>query len=246
MNTNVLNTVREEKGFTLVELAVVMIIIGLLIGGILKGQEMIANAQITSTVAQAKAMDAATSTFRDQYDALPGDMRNATTRLVGCAAPCVDGNGDGRLGGVVGAVPTAAAETLGFFPMLRLADLVTGFDGTAAVNFGAALPTASAGGGFTVGYAATGVAQTGFTVGEMRSGHYIVLTGQPVAVAAGTGKLTPTQGARIDRKMDDGISNTGSVISDNFALGCRNAAADAEYDENAANSVCNIAIRIQG
>jgi prepilin-type N-terminal cleavage/methylation domain-containing protein len=49
----------SQAGFTLVELAIVMIIIGLLIAGVLKGQELIANARVTSTVAQVKAIDAA-------------------------------------------------------------------------------------------------------------------------------------------------------------------------------------------
>ena len=55
---------RSSAGFTLVELAIVMIIIGLLIAGVLKGQALIANAQVTATVAQVKAIEAATSTFK--------------------------------------------------------------------------------------------------------------------------------------------------------------------------------------
>ena len=74
--------IREDKGFTLVELAVVMIIIGLLVGGILKGQEMIANTQVTSTIAQIKAIDGAVGTFRDMYDAFPGDMQGANACRV--------------------------------------------------------------------------------------------------------------------------------------------------------------------
>jgi prepilin-type N-terminal cleavage/methylation domain-containing protein len=90
---------RSEAGFTLVELAIVMIIIGLLIAGVLKGQALIANARVTSTVAQNKAIDAAISTFRDTYAALPGDIQNAGAKLPNCAGPCIAvlGNGDGVL-----------------------------------------------------------------------------------------------------------------------------------------------------
>ncbi|HMD55271.1 MAG TPA: prepilin-type N-terminal cleavage/methylation domain-containing protein, partial [Phycisphaerae bacterium] len=93
---------RAQAGFTLVELAIVMIIIGLLIAGVLKGQALIANAQVTSTVAQVKAIEAATTTFKDTYNALPGDLGPAgvpALRLPNCAAaPCsTAGNGDGQL-----------------------------------------------------------------------------------------------------------------------------------------------------
>ena len=89
----------SQAGFTLVELAIVMIIIGLLIAGVLKGQELIGNARVTSTVAQIKAIDAATSTFKDTYAALPGDMTTPATRLPNCCRYLhCRGNGDGVLG----------------------------------------------------------------------------------------------------------------------------------------------------
>ena len=246
MNTRIQTAVQNEKGFTLVELAVVMVIVGLLIGGILKGQEMIANAQVTSAVAQIKSMDAATSTFRDKFNGLPGDLVGAATQLQNCAAaPCVAGNGDGNLGVAVGAAP--GGESLAFFPMLLAADLITGMDGAlqAAPAFGHELPTASVGGGFTVGYTDGGLVPNGFTAAEMRPGHYIVLMGQAIAVAAATGKLTPVQAATIDRKMDDGLPNQGGVVAQTAAGECR-AAGAAVYDESLNNQQCAIAIRIQG
>ena len=75
---------RSQAGFTLVELAIVMIIIGLLIGGVLKGQQLIVNAQITATVAQIKSIDAATTSFRDNYAGMAGDLINPGVRLNTC------------------------------------------------------------------------------------------------------------------------------------------------------------------
>ncbi len=100
---------RAQAGFTLVELAIVMIIIGLLIAGVLKGQALITNAKVTAQVAQFKAVDAATSTFKDMYSALPGDIALATTRLPNCAA-CTNGDGNGVIAQTLSTAPTAGNE----------------------------------------------------------------------------------------------------------------------------------------
>ena len=208
---------------------------------------MIANAQVTSTIAQMKSIDAATSTFRDQYDAFPGDMANASTRLVNCAAnPCNNGNGNSSLGINVGGANGVGSEGAFFFNHLRAADLLSGFDGTAVAAFGQALPTADVGGGFTVGDAGTGA--TGFTQGELRqNSHYIVLTSDTGTVVAGDGVATPSQGARIDRKMDDGAPDTGSVVSDTANTACRvNTGGVISWNEINTAVSCAVAVRIQG
>ena len=235
MKTHIHESVRDEKGFTLVELAIVMVIIGLLIGGILKGQEMIANAQVSATVAQIKGVTAATNTFQDMFDALPGDITNPGTRLTNCAAaPCnTAGNGNSQIGGVPG---TTAGENLSFWAQLNAADLVQGVDGSNTVAWGRALPSAKAGGGLTVGFTATGALTTGLGVG--RGGHYIMLQGDPAAAASAA--LTGSEAARMDRKMDDGIPGTGSVI----ASGGATCGIAANYIENADQVACAISARL--
>lgn len=77
-----------NNGFTLVELAIALMVIGLLIGGVLKGQELIENAKITRTVKDLHDYDTAVLMFRNTYDALPGDIKKPS-RLPDCnAAPC--------------------------------------------------------------------------------------------------------------------------------------------------------------
>jgi prepilin-type N-terminal cleavage/methylation domain-containing protein len=64
---------KGQKGFTLVEIAIVLVIIGLLLGGVLKGQQLIANAKLKSLVNHANGLSAAVFAYQDRYKALPGD-----------------------------------------------------------------------------------------------------------------------------------------------------------------------------
>lgn len=87
---------KGEKGFTLIELAIVMVIIGLLLGSILKGQSMIKDAKIQRIAADVKGIVAATYSYQDEYGYLPGDdptNRSGSTRLN--ATDCTAGNGNG-------------------------------------------------------------------------------------------------------------------------------------------------------
>lgn len=242
-------TKNKEAGFTLVELAIVMIIIGLLIGGILKGQELVANAQTTATVAQIKGLNGAVATFRDKYSQYPGDMRNPEQRLRNCdAAPCnsVTGNdtGDGRINTPsLGVAPTNSQEGAVAMVHLAAADLISGvvIDDD-VVAFGVMLPEAKVGGGFWLGHTRDGSAE-GVTAGTdgMRAGHYLVFSGDPGENADAPSDLTASQAGQIDRKLDDGDASTGSV------RGVGDDCADAGvYDESDDSSSCGMYIRVQG
>lgn len=205
-----------QRGFTLVELAIVMTIIGLLIGGILKGQELMQNARITATVSQVKSYSAAVTTFKDMYNATPGDMLNAGTRLVGCPpagtgvacnpAAATAGNnivgldtwasGGWLVRGVTATTTTAPtnvdAETYLFWAHLLLANLIGGInaDGLSTaqtLSFGVTNPDAKIGGGFMVGYD-TGVIGPGSlqTAGTGLSGTILVQTVSPFAALSTT------------------------------------------------------------
>ena len=71
-------SITARRGFTLIELSIVLVVIGLIVGGILVGQTLIQAAQMRSLIKQIEAYRTATMTFRDKYGALPGDIGNAT------------------------------------------------------------------------------------------------------------------------------------------------------------------------
>src|SRR5882724_4200087 len=94
MSESVFNLKKStEAGFTLVEIAIVLVIIGLLLGGILKGQEMITQAKIKNVINDFNGITVAITSYQDRYRALPGDDKNAAARWT-IQTPA-SGDGDG-------------------------------------------------------------------------------------------------------------------------------------------------------
>lgn len=252
--------VRDDRGFTLVELAIVMIIIGLLIGGVLKGQQLVDNAKVTATLSQVKSYQAAINSFLDTYGMMPGDMRNASTRLPGCDGTlCLDGDADGfiSLEGTNGISPTwdeqsadLAGESGQAWKHLSLAGLVTGIDSSAdlagdpaatppvagTVGWGISHPSSNLRGGFELFYD-TDMSDAGAAdVGPASSGLLLRLSNTGLGgtlPTAGAEPATPTQAANMDRKLDDDNPSNGIVFTN---PGCSDA--DGAYDEQTDQRNC--------
>lgn len=90
---------KGQSGFTLVEIAIVLVIIGLLIGGVLKGREMITNAKIKRIENDFAGVSAAIYAYQDRYGVLPGDDPAASTRFSGTWRAADNGNGNGNISG---------------------------------------------------------------------------------------------------------------------------------------------------
>jgi prepilin-type N-terminal cleavage/methylation domain-containing protein len=178
----------NAKGFTLVEIAIVLVIIGLLLGGILKGQEMITQAKIKNVMSDFSGISAAFHGYQDRYRAIPGDDPNAATRWsLGTVTLASGAYGDGQIAGGYGST-TANEESRVFWWHLRQSGFVAGSLQNQPFN------------------ALTGIigVQTGNSAGGAALGGF---SGLIICSANLSDKIA----AAVDTQMDDGIPNTGTV-----------------------------------
>jgi prepilin-type N-terminal cleavage/methylation domain-containing protein len=242
---------RTQNGFTLVELAIVMLIIGLLIGGILKGAAIVQNARVNKVISTVKEIEAATYTFKDSYGHFPGDSRYARNRVPGCSASnyCINGDGNNFIASdgsdhvawrsniIAADRSTNGEENIQFWKHLALADLISIVVPSADPSkpaWGSTHPTSSFGGGFEVYYDGWMASGSGGGVSShvMRFSYGLNTRADPV--------LQPSIAARIDKKMDDGDASSGDVIAnygtrdDNCKSGNRYSGVYDETDNRAA------------
>lgn len=113
---------KRQAGFTLVEIAIVLVIIGLLLGGVLKGQELIESAKVKNIAQDMRSISVAVLTYQDRFRALPGDDPGALARWG--QGTCQVGNGNGLIEGQWdGGIATEAGCA---WQHLRRANLMTG------------------------------------------------------------------------------------------------------------------------
>lgn len=243
----------SDSGFTIVELALVMVIIGLLGGAALKAQEMIANARMSSTVTQVQSYQRAVGIFHDSYLAIPGDFNAAQLCLKNCAAAdsCFNGNGDGAVGANADAwqdVDVAInSENAQLWRHLALSDLI---DGVLVVGsqtgFGLSQPVARPAAGFFARQANAAAGLPDGLVLVLRAG----ATGQWESGGSKAMALAPKDAAKIDRKIDDGYAFSGYAyaVSDGRSDGCGDANAGSNgqdgYDEASVVRSCDMIFKL--
>lgn len=184
----------SQKGFTLVEIAIVLVIIGLLLGGILKGQEMIVQAKIKNAITDFSGVSAAYFGYQDRYRATPGDDA-AADRWTGAFV----GSGDRILAGTYKETCPAAAvaltpESCKWWDHLRRSGFVSGSGPLQPQNAFNGILGVQTGDGSTPSAAALVNASGGFTNLIMCSSNLP----DKVAIA-------------LDVQMDDGIMSAGAV-----------------------------------
>jgi prepilin-type N-terminal cleavage/methylation domain-containing protein len=177
---------RNQSGFTLIEIAIVLVIIGLLLGGVLKGQELINSARVKNLATDFRNLPVLIYGYQDKFKALPGDDINAVSHVLATG----NGNGDGIINGNWDSI-IATAETQLFWQDVRLAGLAPG--PTTGADL---LPTNSAGG------------IIGITNGTLTDNPVAGLNGTYIICSAGIlGKFAK----QLDIQMDDGNTSTGSM-----------------------------------
>ncbi|MBW4985851.1 prepilin-type N-terminal cleavage/methylation domain-containing protein [Mameliella sp. CS4] len=260
---------QSQAGFSLVELSIVLVILGLLTGGILTGQNLIRAAEMRSVITQIQQYTTAAMTFRDKYFANAGDMPNATDfwgvkggtgdddacySVVATGTETCNGNGGGWPAGVGGAVATAQAERFLFWQHLANAGMIEGsYTGVTDSSSDAYVTTA----GVNSPQGKIGSSYFGINGGNSFGGG----TDSFIAPGGLLFTLRQNQGANnsrsplyaeevwnIDKKLDDGRPGTGRVMTHKNgspeAPGCATTddESTAEYAVSYTANTCHLRI----
>ena len=243
-----MHSTSHARGFSLVELSIVLVILGLLTGGILAGQSLIRAAELRSVNTEYSRYAAATNSFRDKYFAVPGDMLNATKfwgkdtaqcnsdpQAAGTPGTC-NGTGDGDVNYAVAANTTS--EIFQFWKHLALAGLIegsySGLSGPASmynVVAGTNVPRSRLANASW--HASTNRNYAGDTeTFRIDLGSYFMLQ----SAVSGDPVLTPEEAWNIDTKFDDGKPGSGKVIAKFWNNLCSSPDSGAASNTNLVSS----------
>lgn len=262
------SSAHHRHGFTLVEMSIVLVVIGLLIGGVLAGQEMIQASKLSRVTSDAQKYITALIAFQTKYGALPGDFEKATDYWgansvcpngsgTGSATNTCNGNGDGHIG-IVDGGNSICAENWQAWRQLSVAGFVPGaFSGTfstGSANWCSArgkenVPAATLGEGAAFQFLSNNVVENRYYFGDFLENILLLGSGTNGFNAALLPTITPNNAHNIDTKMDDGMPGTGTVMgpisTNTLNSGCAttSVASTAKYVANDTDPLCMLFFR---
>ena len=206
---------KKNSGFTLIELAIVLVIIGLLLGGVLKGQELINSAKVKNMASDFRNVQVQIYSYQDKFRALPGDDKAASAN-VGVDAG-TNGDGDGV---IAGAWNASSGQSFNFWLHIRKAGLATGSVVTSDPKY---IPTNTEGGRIGV------QSNPNNTIANM-SGSYAVCSDGVL------GKFAK----QLDTSLDDGDTATGNLMAASLVSGtaATTAVATSSISDSTKYTVC--------
>ena len=228
-----------KAGFTLIELSIVLVIIGLIVGGVLVGRNLIAASELSAAISQIQKYNSSTNAFRDKYGALPGDIKDPDATKFGFIARGTSGpargDGNGIISGINGAtfvcpicqtgetsvfwVDLSTARLIdGNFSTATFANASTAISATTTPNLNNYFPTSKLGQSNYVVVTSGGLSGFINTIGDAQN--YFSITGISQLTAVGSSYqvnavmgITVAQANAMDTKMDDGRPQLGNVLA---------------------------------
>lgn len=231
-------------GFSLLELSIVLVIIGLLAGGVMVGQDLVRSAELNSIIVDINKLKIALNSFKLRYNALPGDMRNATqywgiaAGTLGNDATCraagstgmttCNGNGNNIIGGQVVTGHADDNELFRAFQHLSNAGLIEGS------YTGIAGPGGSTHAQSGINTMKSDIVSSGFslyTFGSVTSAGSLFIGVYGLSAYLGaeqssgpqrSGLFTPAEASSIDTKLDNSKPGSGWIrtMTDTFRANC--------------------------
>ena len=212
----------KQTGFTLIELAIVLVIIGLLLGGVLRGQELINSAKVKNMANDFRSIPVYIYGYQDKFKAFPGDDKAATTHV----AATTNGNGNGALEGSWFNNLASTSEAYQFWQHVRLANLAPGATNATNPDW---RPTNADGNPIGIMAGTNSITAT-----AMLDGAGAAIKGSYIICSQGILGKYVTQ---LDTNIDDGNSATGSMLAAKTNTPAAALAADTGTIDPAASYV---------
>ncbi len=210
---------KTQTGFTLIELAIVLVIIGLLLGGVLKGQELINSAKVKNMATDFKNIQVYIYGYQDKFRALPGDDKNVASHVANGTLATTGGTaGNAVIEGQWNST-TGTEESALFWQHVRLANLAAGPTLVADANY---YPTNADGG----------------RIGVQSVSGFTKITGMTGAFAICSDAILGKFAKELDTALDDGETSTGSLRAVLSTTATGAGVASAAIADSSSYTVC--------